>query len=327
MASVATLQCTLCPKQCRIPPGASGDCRIRLNLDGELKAVTWGHPVTVHVDPIEKKPLYHFLPRTTALSVATVGCNLHCLNCQNWEISQANPEDSEAIALPPEELVGAALRAGSPSIAYTYTDPAAWYEYALDSSTLARQRGLRNVLVTAGYLNPEPFRRLYAVTDGCTTDLKAFSDDFYRTVCDASLGPVLDGLVLAKALGVWLEVSNLVIPTLNDRPDQVRELARWMARNLGPDTPLHFLGFHPQHRMRNLPPTPAETLAIARRVALEEGLRYVYVGNVLVEGGGTTFCPGCHAPVLVRQGFRVVEARLADGGCAACGTAIAGVWR
>jgi pyruvate formate lyase activating enzyme len=322
------VRCELCPRRCVIPPGASGDCRVRVNLDGELKAVTYGLPVSAHVDPIEKKPLYHYLPGTSILSIATVGCTLHCLNCQNWEISQANPEETDAFSAPPTEVVAAARRAGSPSIAYTYTDPVAYYEYALDTSRAAREAGLRNVLVTAGYANPEPLRELYRVSDAATIDLKAITERFYRDICGGTLGPVLDALVLCKAMGVWLEVSHLIIPTLNDDPRELTELSRFVARSLGVDTPLHFLGFHPQHRLTNLPPTPAATLKLARDLARSEGLRYVYVGNVTVPGGGTTRCPGCDTVLLDRQGFRVLSNVLGpDGACPTCGASIAGGWR
>ncbi|HNT86362.1 MAG TPA: AmmeMemoRadiSam system radical SAM enzyme [Candidatus Hydrogenedentes bacterium] len=210
------VQCDLCPKQCVIAPGQSGECRVRVNVDDRLVAVTYGYPCAVHVDPIEKKPLYHFLPGTPIFSIATAGCNLHCKNCQNWEISQANPEDTRAYHLPPADLLRAAREYECVSIAYTYTDPNVYYEYTLDSCVLAHEAGLKNVLVTAGYINPEPMDRLYRHVDAANIDLKGMTEEFYRDVCGATLAPVLDTLVRAKALGVWVEVTNLVIPTLND---------------------------------------------------------------------------------------------------------------
>ena len=322
------VRCELCPRRCVIPPGASGSCRIRVNLDGELKAVTWGFPVSAHVDPIEKKPFFHFLPGSSILSIATVGCTLHCLNCQNWEISQANPEDTEAFAAPPEAIVAAAKRAGSPGIAYTYTDPAAYFEYALDTSRAAREAGLRNALVTAAYASPGPLRELFAVSDAANIDLKGITERFYREVCGGTLGPVLDALVLCKAMGVWLEVTHLVIPTLTDADRDLVELSRWVAQNLGADTPLHFSAFHPQYKLQNLPPTPAATLVRARDAALTEGLRYVYVGNVEVSGGGTTRCPSCGRALLERQGFRVLTNGVGAGGaCPSCGARVPGVWQ
>ena len=324
------LRCDLCPRACLVPPGAAGDCRIRVNLDGKLRAVTYGYPVAAHMDPIEKKPLYHFMPGTQILSVATVGCNLHCLNCQNWEISQANPEEKNATEASPEALVASAKRVGSQSIAYTYTEPLVSYEYTLDTSRLAREQGLRNVLVTAGYLNKKPLKELYRVTDAANVDLKALSNDFYREVCGATLKPVLDALLLARAMGVWLEVTNLVIPTLNDSPRMLRDLTRWIAENLGVDTPLHLSAFHPQHRMRELPPTPIDTLLRARAIAQEEGLRYVYIGNAMAEDSGTTRCGSCGTALLERRGYRILshdEQLAIDGTCSSCGSIVPGVWR
>ena len=312
---------------CELAPGRRGDCRIRANLDGKLTALTYGLPCSVHVDPVEKKPLFHFLPGTPILSIATAGCNLHCRNCQNWEISQANPEDLDVASLPPEDVVALARRAGCPSIAYTYTEPLAYFEYTLDTSVRAREAGLRNVLVTAGYVNEPPLRELARVTDAANIDLKFMSDRLYREVCDGTLAPVLKAIELSKSLGVWVEVTNLVIPTLNDSDDALRDVARWMRRTLGPDTPLHYSGFHPQHRMRNLPPTPADTLRRARQIGLAEGLRFVYAGNITVEDGETTFCPACRRPVLRRVRFEIAERHLAGGACGWCAESIAGVWK
>ncbi len=326
--SAGVVDCQLCPKECRIAPGESGNCNVRVNLDGELLALTYAHPSALHVDPIEKKPLAHFLPGSEAFSVATVGCNLHCRNCQNWELSQTPAEDAEAYHLPPEDLVAAALREGCASIAYTYSEPLVYYEYTYDSSVLAHDAGLRNVLVTAGFVNREPARRLFAVTDGANIDLKSMDPAFSRDVCDGELKPVLDTLALAREMGVWLEVTNLLIPTLNDEPQQVRELARWLVRNVGADTPLHLSRFSPRYRMRNLPPTPASTLAIAREVALEEGLHHVFVGNIRGTEGEHTFCPVDGALLIRRVGYRILENRIGtEGRCPKCGTGIAGVWR
>lgn len=324
----AFVQCELCPRLCRIGPGQSGDCRIRINLDGKLRATTFGLPAAVHVDPIEKKPLFHFLPGSRSFSLATVGCNLHCKYCQNWEISQCNPEDAEVYALGPAQVVEATLGKDCPSISYTYTEPLVYYEYTLETSRLARQRGLRNVLVTGGYLNPGPLAEMYRVTDASNTDLKAFDDGFYRSVCGgATLRPVLDGLVLAKRMGIWLEITNLVIPTLNDDPDAIASMCRWIVQNLGKDTPLHFSRFWPRHLLRALPPTPPETLARAREIALGEGIHYAYVGNVPGEQGESTACPGCGELLIRRIGYDTHVAGLRDGRCGSCGREIAGVWK
>lgn len=320
------VQCTLCPKGCVIGPGESGDCRIRVNLDGRLTAVTWGFPCSIHVDPVEKKPLFHFLPGTAILSLATVGCNLHCKNCQNWEISQAQPEHTRASPLEAADLPALAQSCRCPSVAYTYTDPVAYYEYALDCSRRAREAGLKNVLVTAGYINDGPWRELCRHVDAANIDLKAFSDRFYRDICDATLQPVLNSLVTAKSLGLAVEVTNLVIPTLNDSDRDLRELVRWIKTNMGSDTPLHFSRFFPQHLMRHLPPTPPETLERARSIARAEGLDYVYVGNVTTEGGSDTFCPACGKLLIARRRYHILENSLQHGHCPACGKEIAGAW-
>jgi pyruvate formate lyase activating enzyme len=321
------VQCELCPKWCVIGPGQSGDCRVRINIDGVLRSVVYGYPCSIHIDPIEKKPLFHFLPGTPILSLATIGCNLHCLNCQNWEISQLNPEQSEAVSAPPEMIVEATQRNKCPSIAYTYTDPIAYYEYAYDTSRLGRQAGLRNVLVTAGYCNPAPWRRLLEVTDAARIDLKGMSDDFYRRFCSGSVGPVQQCLIDAVAAGVHVEVINLIIPTLNDSPDDIRRLARWVRTNMGSDIPLHFSRFFPQYKMQHLPPTPLETLDTARQIALEEGLYFVYIGNIRSPEGENTYCPGCHKLLIERQSYVVLQNVLKAGCCPGCGKKIYGVWQ
>jgi pyruvate formate lyase activating enzyme len=288
-----SVHCDLCPKGCVIGPGERGDCRIRVNLEGELRAVTYGLPSAVHVDPIEKKPLNHFRPGLPILSLATVGCNLHCRNCQNWTLSQTDPEDSDNVALPPQALVDLAQHRGIPMVAFTYSEPLAYYEYTLEGSIAARGAGLDTVLVSAGYANPGPLRRLFKVTSAANIDLKAFSDEFYREVCSGTLRPVLDALVIAREEGVWLEVTNLVIPTLNDEPQMVREMARWMVENLGPDTPLHLSRFTPRYQLENLPRTPEATLEELADVVRQQGLHHVYLGNVLGTDRQSTYCSGC----------------------------------
>jgi pyruvate formate lyase activating enzyme len=281
----------------------------------------------VHVDPIEKKPFFHFLPGSKSFSLATVGCNLHCKNCQNWEISQANPEDSEAAFCPPEKLVELTKRYGCQSLAYTYTDPVIYYEYTYDTSKLAREANIRNVLVTAGYINQEPWKRLLNFVDAARIDLKSISDNFYREVCSGTLKPVQNTLVLTRASGVHLEVINLVIPTLNDTPEQIRELSRWVRANLGSEIPLHFSGFYPQYKMRHLPPTSLKTLSAARDIAMEEGLDFVYIGNVQSERGQNTYCPGCKKLLIERVGYIVSQNHLKDGCCPDCGRQIYGIWK
>jgi len=323
------VQCELCPKMCLIGPGQSGECRVRINIDGVLRTVVYGYPCSINIDPIEKKPLFHFLPGTPILSIATVGCNLHCENCQNWEISQANPEDENISAYfcPPERLVLLTKSNNCPSLAYTYTDPIVYYEYTYDAANLARSAGIRNVLVTAGYINEEPWRKLLKYVDAVTLDLKGITEEFYRDVCSATLKPVQNALVVAKGSGVELEVSNLVIPTLNDKPEQIGELVRWVRANLGRDTPLHFLGFIPRYKMRHLPPTSLQTLEMARNVAMEEGMEFVYIGNVRSRDGQNTYCPDCKNLLIERSGFTILQNRLKEGRCPGCSKEIYGVWK
>jgi len=321
------VQCGLCPKKCLIEAGQSGECRVRINIDGTLRTVVYGYPCSIHIDPIEKKPLFHFLPGTNILSVATVGCNLHCKNCQNWEISQANPEDSQAYACPPEQLVQLTKQHNCPSLAYTYTDPVIYYEYTYDTAKLAKQANIRNVLVTAGYINEGPWRQLLEYVDAANIDLKGITDDFYRRVCSATLKPVQDALVVAKASGVLVEVTNLIIPTLNDKPEEIRQLVRWIKTNMGSDTPLHFSGFYPRYKMRHLPPTSLEALETARQIGMSEGLDYVYIGNLQSKEGENTYCPGCKKMLIERVGYTILQNRVADGCCPDCGRKIYGVWK
>ncbi|MHC4438138.1 MAG: AmmeMemoRadiSam system radical SAM enzyme [Planctomycetota bacterium] len=323
------VQCELCPKLCLIQPGQSGECRVRINIDDVLKTVVYGYPCSIHIDPVEKKPLFHFLPGSKILSIATVGCNLHCKNCQNWEISQANPENGDipVYNLPPERLVTETDKYQCPSIAYTYTDPIVYYEYTYDSAKLAHETGIRNVLVTAGYINEEPWKKLLGHIDAANIDLKAITEDFYREVCSATLKPVQNALVLAKASEIMVEVTNLVIPTLNDEPEQLRELSRWIRMNLGADTPLHFSGFYPRYQMRNLPATSLRTLEKARKIAMDEGLNYVYIGNVASREGQNTYCPGCKKLLIERSGYTILKNRLRFGRCPDCSKEIYGVWR
>jgi pyruvate formate lyase activating enzyme len=320
------VQCDLCPKRCEISPGQSGECRIRVNLDGKLLAVTYGYPCSVHIDPVEKKPVFHFLPGTGTFSIATVGCNLHCLNCQNWEISQQNPEVVPASPLPPEEVARLAQKHNCRSVSYTYTDPVVYYEYTLDSCRQVRARGLKNVLVTAGYINPEPWKELLREVDAARIDLKSMSEDFYRDICSATLAPVLKALAMAHALVPLVEVVHLIIPTLNDSEKDVSNLCRWIKENLGPDVPLHFSRFFPQHRLRNLPPTPFSTLERSKQIAEAEGLRYIYLGNISEQESSNTYCPSCRTLLIRRSGYTLMENNLQGGKCPRCKTEIYGIW-
>jgi pyruvate formate lyase activating enzyme len=322
----AYVQCNLCPHRCIIADGERGTCRVRENRGGRLYSMVYGNPCAVHVDPIEKKPFYHFLPTVAAFSLATAGCSLRCLYCQNWQISQLPPEETQNADLPPEDVVLYAQQQQAPVIAYTYSEPTAFYEYMLDTSRRAREAGLRNVVVSAGFINPEPLRELCQAVDAIKIDLKGYDEGFYRDVCGAELGPVLEAIRIIYESGVHLEIVNLVVPTLNDSLEQLRALAQWIAQDLSPDVPLHFSRFHPQYKLTNLPPTPVETLDRARETAMEEGVHFVYVGNVPDHPGNHTYCPACGEVLIARQGFTVTEYHLQEGVCAYCGEPIPGVW-
>lgn len=321
-----SVQCILCPFVCTLAPGERGRCGVRLNRDGELISLVYGRPVAVHVDPVEKKPLYHFHPGESVLSIATAGCNLRCLNCQNWEISQAFPEDVPPYNLMPEAVVEMALEHECGSIAYTYTEPVVFFEYVQDTARIAREKGLSNILVTAGYINEGPLRELAQFIDAANIDLKSMSEEFYNEVCGATLEPVQKCVSVLHEMGVWIEVTNLVIPTLNDSEEQTERLYNWVLDTVGPDVPLHFSRFFPMYRMVDLPPTPVGTLASARSRALESGLNHVYVGNVACEHGADTFCSHCGRRLIERQGYSVTTNSVRDGACTWCSNPVSGVW-
>ena len=320
------VQCQLCPNRCTLGNLARGLCGDRLNLDGKLYSLVYGRPIAVHIDPIEKKPLSHFLPGTTAFSISTAGCNLGCVFCQNWQISQVKPEEAEHYNLEPEKIVAMALAEKSPTIAYTYTEPTVFYEYMLATAKLARQKGLKNIMHSCGYINPEPLKALLKYLDACNIDLKGFSEDYYQKMCNGHLAPVLATLKTIKRAGVWLEITNLVVPGKNDDPAMIRQMARWIKTNLGSDVPLYFSAFYPQYRLQNLPPTPVKTLELAYKIAREEGLNYVYIGNVFGHVKGDTYCPKCERLLIKRSGFSVEVNNIVDGKCRFCGQPIAGVW-
>lgn len=320
------VKCNLCPKYCRIKPNERGDCRIRFNLDGKLVTLTYSHPCSVHIDPVEKKPLFHFYPGSPILSIATAGCNLHCKNCQNWQISQANPEDIPSYTLTPQQLVALTLDSNCQMLAYTYTEPLAFYEYALNTSILAKTYQIKNVLVTAGYLNKKPLKKIYRYTDAANIDLKFFQDELYRKITTATLKPVLDALILAREMGVWLEITNLIIPTLNDDYQQIERMCKWIRDNLGPDLPLHFSRFQPQYLLRNLPPTPYQTLKQAHQIAKDCGIKFVYIGNVYGAPEENTYCPNCGRVIIRRIGFQILEYKIEQNRCSYCGEYIPGRW-
>ena len=326
MAAYKKVQCQLCPTECILAPYQIGTCRVRINKEGELYSLVYGKPCAIHIDPIEKKPLSHLLPSSYAFSIATVGCTLSCKFCQNWQISQANPEDERFFDYPPERVVKEAQRAGCKSIAYTYTEPTAFYEYMYDTAVLANGKGILNTYISCGYINQKPLRELAKYLQGANIDLKGFTEDYYKRICGGKLKPVLDTLVTLKELGVWLEVTNLIVPTLNDDLNKIRKMCKWLVKNVGVDTPVHFSRFFPYFKLKNLPATPVKSLIRAREIAMEEGIRYVYIGNISHEGNNT-YCYNCKELLIERLGYYVRRNNVVDGKCRFCDVKIAGYWK
>lgn len=324
-ASGPLVRCLLCPHRCVLRENDRGFCRARVARNGRLYSLAYGNPCALHLDPMEKKPLYHFLPGSPILSLATGGCNLRCPNCQNWSISQSNPEELETMELSPAQLVRRVSEQKIPALAYTYSEPIIFYEYVRDTAVLARERGIRNVLVTAGYISEEPLRELCGVVDAANVDLKGFSDHFYKRLTGSKLEPVLRCLEVMREEGVWVEVTRLVVPGYSDDMDDMEKMCRWLVRALGPDTPLHFSRFHPAYKLQGLPPTPPAVLDRAHEIARASGLRHVFVGNIPGHEAQNTLCPGCGRPVIERSGYRILANRLEDSRCP-CGQTIAGIW-
>jgi pyruvate formate lyase activating enzyme len=322
------VQCDVCPRACRLGEGQRGLCFIRMRAGDEVVLTSYGRSSGFCVDPIEKKPLSHFLPGTPVFSFGTAGCNLACRFCQNWDISKSREVDTLTDAASPESIARTARELGCRSVAFTYNDPVIFHEYAIDVAAACRAEGVRSVAVTAGYVEPAPRAEFYAHMDAANVDLKAFTDRFYRDVCAARLQPVLDTLVYLKhETEVWLELTTLLIPGENDGAEELDAMTRWVVDRLGPDVPLHFTAFHPDWRMRDHPPTPPETLKRARRMALDNGVRHAYTGNVHDVEGGTTSCHQCGAALIVRDGYDIVQYRLTPAAaCPRCGTRCAGVF-
>jgi pyruvate formate lyase activating enzyme len=323
------VRCGLCSHRCVVPAGKRGICNVRENRDGVLHTLVYGRLIAQHVDPIEKKPLYHFLPGSLSYSIATVGCNFRCRFCQNADIAQLPTDHGGAImgdTVAAEQIVAAAAKAGCRSIAYTYTEPTVFFEFALDTAKRAHAEGLRNVFVTNGYMTREALEKIGPVLDAANVDLKAFSRSYYKDLCGAKLEPVQETLRNMASMGVFVEVTTLIVPGLNDASDELNALALFLVNDLGPDTPWHISRFHPTYRLTDRPPTPVKTLRAAREIGLRAGLRYVYTGNVPGDTGENTFCPACGAALIERWGFQVAALRLKDGRCAECGAEIAGVW-
>jgi pyruvate formate lyase activating enzyme len=320
------IQCDLCPRDCKLHDGQRGACFVRQNVGGEMVLTTYGRSSGFCIDPIEKKPLHHFYPGSSILSFGTAGCNLACKFCQNWDISKSKNMDRLMDQASPEEIARAAERTSCKSVAFTYNDPVIFAEYAMDAADACHARGIKTVAVTAGYIHAEPRREFYSKIDAANVDLKAFTDDFYFKLTGAHLEPVLDTLrYLHHETDTWLEITTLLIPGKNDSDEELTAMTAWIARELGPEVPLHFSAFHPDYKMSDIPPTPARTLTRARDIALKAGLHYVYTGNVHDTDGGTTWCPSCRAPLIVRDWYRIDDYRLTDDGrCPKCRTPIAG---
>jgi len=320
--------CELCPRYCRLREGQRGFCFVRRAVNGSIELTTYGRTSGFCIDPIEKKPLNHFLPGTPVLSFGTAGCNLSCRFCQNWSLSTSRETDSLAEAASPEAIARAAEAAGCRSVAFTYNDPVIFLEFAVDVALACHQQGVATVVVTAGEINPAPAKEFFGVMDAANIDLKAFSEDFYLRLCGASLAPVLETLeYVAHETDVWLEVTTLLIPGENDSDTEISALATWIVEHLGPDVPLHFTAFHPAHKMNFMPATPGSTLARARRRAVDTGLRYVYTGNIHDDEGGTTRCPQCGNRLICRDWYQLTHWDLDDDGrCLRCGRRCAGVF-
>jgi pyruvate formate lyase activating enzyme len=320
------VRCHLCGHYCVVPDGKLGVCQVRQNIDGKLFSLVYGRTISQHVDPVEKKPLYHFLPGSSAYSIATPGCNFKCQWCQNSDIAHMPCEYIPGAGqnAPPSRVVENALASGSESIAYTYTEPTIFFEYAFDVAKIAHQAGIANIYVTNGYMTPEMLEIFHPYLDAANVDLKAFRNKTYNRYVGAGLQAVLDSLVLMKKLGVWVEVTTLVIPSLNDDPVELRDAAQFVSRELGPDTPWHLSRFFPTYQMRDRPPTPVRTLELGREIGRSEGLRYVYLGNV--GGESNTYCPGCGKVLVSRSGYWVSTTNIQDGCCKFCKSPVAGVW-
>jgi pyruvate formate lyase activating enzyme len=322
------IKCTLCPRYCKIGPGQNGFCFIRQNVNGQLITTGYGHPTGFAVDPIEKKPLNHFLPGTGILSFGTAGCNLGCKFCQNWTMSKARLDELNAYNVSPDGVVALAKKHHTPSIAYTYNDPTIFGEYVIDISRLAREEGIRSVMVTAGYIDKQARKEVYQYIDAANVDLKAFSEYFYHKLTFSHLNDVLDTLVwLKNETSVWIEITTLLIPGENDSTEELSQMCDWILQNLGDSVPLHFTAFHPDFKMRDKPHTPQSTLEKARNLALKKGIKYCYLGNVLDPRSQTTYCPSCHTPLISRDWHSVNKNLIQNGKCPECGEKIAGVFQ
>ncbi len=318
--------CRLCPNRCRIPAEKRSLCGVRVNKGGKLYSLVYGNPASVHVDPVEKKPLYHFYPSSMVYSMGTAGCNFDCLNCQNWELSQKKPEELRNQSVSPEQAVLYAKKRKCRSIAYTYNEPTVAYEFMFDTAAAAQKNDVKNIYVSNGYINPKPLERLARFIDGANIDLKSFNRQTYRKLNRGRLKPVLETLQMLNEKNVWLEIVYLIVPQYTDRLNEIKEMCKWIKKELGPDVPLHFSRFFPQYKLRKLSPTPPSLLFDARKIARKQGLHYVYIGNLRTRDGSDTLCPGCGKAVIKRTGYFITQYHIKENACAFCKTPIAGRW-
>jgi len=320
------IMCRICPNECVLKEGELSKCNNRKVHNSKLYTLAYGNPCSVNIDPIEKKPLYHFIPGSRAYSIATAGCNLVCLNCQNWTISQTSPDKTRNFDLMPEKVVEEAKRNNCASIAYTYSEPVTFYEYVYETALLARKAGVRNIIKSNGYINPEPLKKLCGVIDAANIDLKAFNESTYLKLTGGKLQPVLDSLRIIKDMGVWLEITNLVIPGWSDDTDEIRKMCNWLSENGFKNTPVHFSRFYPLHKLEQLPPTPVDLLSLIYKIAKEEGLKHVYTGNIPGNEMSDTVCPSCSSNLVEREGYRIAANNIQKGKCMKCGYSVEGVW-
>lgn len=320
--------CRLCPHNCLIDEGEAGNCGVRANIEGKLRSLVYARPITMHVDPIEKKPFFHFHPKEKTLSIATAGCNLRCRNCQNWQISQLSPfEMDDVVVASPKDIVRLVKKHNAEIISYTYNDPVVFYEYMLETARIAHKNGIKNTMVTAGYINKEPMRKLAKYMDAATVDIKGTENEFYRKFNTGELDPVLDAIKVMNEEGVWLEISYLVIPGENDSKEDFTKFSDWVIENTGDDTPVHFLRFFPHFQMKSKPSTPVSTLESARKTAQDAGLKHVYLGNVRNSDAEDTFCPHCGKKIIDRNGYRIGSFHVTENGaCDFCNKSINGIW-
>jgi pyruvate formate lyase activating enzyme len=320
------VQCGLCPNNCKLAKNGRSICRNKFNVNGKLYTIAYGNPCVYNTDPIEKKPLFHFLPETKIFSLATAGCNFRCLNCQNWTISQVGPEETDNYDLKPESVIKYCISEGLSAIAFTYSEPIAYYEYVLETAKLAKEKDIKTVFISNGYINETPLKELCKYIDAASINLKSYKDSIYKELNGGSLQPVLNSLKTFKDNSVWLEIINLIVPTWTDDMDMIKEMCDWLVFNGFEETPLHFSRFTPMYKLTNLPYTPVTTLEKAMKIANKSGLKYVYIGNVPGNDAENTYCPKCSKKIIGRKGFTVTEKHIKKGNCEYCGNAIAGIW-